>query len=309
VKTNQDDFFYAQQTQLWIFFKVPKSVIYQEVGENLDSLGFELASFEDNDVGYVALKPMVFMAEFGEQTAAIPGTSASTEVEFTVLVQPKGQHPTEHITFNDYLNGRATSTKIGQLRLDVLCDGEVAVAAGRVKFGEHKFLGSFEYSYPTPNQVVGSAKPFSLDMTAYTWNGAGKSAQKMFRIQANLQGARSSSATFSPELLFSAFPPEPQAGITQQSVGEYRYFDNHNFTAFTSSQSTFTLTYGDAAGATALKPVAPFGDGQAIPGSESWPKDMVAQMKALIGDRQPAGFLLYLTPQAEYETKPFILNP
>ncbi|MEI6399312.1 MAG: hypothetical protein WCO71_11125, partial [Pseudomonadota bacterium] len=302
-------FFYAQQTQLWIFFKVPKSVIYQEVGENLDNLGFDLASFEDDDVGYVALKPMVFMAEFGSQTAAIPGTSASTEVEFTVLVRPKGERQTQRITFSDYLNGRATSAKIGQLRLDVLCDGDVAVAAGRAKFGEHKFLGSFEYSYPTPNQVVGNPKPFSLDMTAYTFNGAGLASKKMFRIQASLQDARPTSATFSPELLFSAFPPEPQAGITQQSVGEYRYFDSRNFSAFSANRTKFKLTYGDAEGATALKPVQPFGDGQPIPGSESWPKDMVSQMKAIIGDRQPAGFLLYLTPPAEYETNPFILNP
>lgn len=308
-KTNVEDFFYAQQTSLWIFYKVPKAVIQAYIGENLEVLGFELASFEDPNSGYVVLKPMVFMAEFGFQTAAIPGTSASTEVEFTVLVYPKNKKPNINGSFQDFLYGKVKNATIGQLRLDVLCDHEVAVAAGRKNFGEHKFLGSFEYSYPTPNQNLGSTPDFSFNMTAYTWKGAGKLERKMFEIKADLKGLKSTSSQFSPELLFSAFPAEPEIGIKQKPVGEYRYYNNQNFQAFAASPSSeVVLSFGRAEGAQQLSPVAPFGDGKPIPGSEQWPQDMVGRMSGTLTQGSVAGYLLFRSPPAEYETKPFEIN-
>ena len=60
-------------------------------------------------------------------------------------------------SFSDFLRG-SHANAVGQYRLDVLCDNEVAVAAGRKNFGEHKYLGSFEYNYPTANQNVGAAQ-------------------------------------------------------------------------------------------------------------------------------------------------------
>ena len=61
-KKNPEDFFYAQQTSLSIFYQVPKKTIRQHIGDTLDSLGFEIASFEDDSVGYLVLKPMVFIS-------------------------------------------------------------------------------------------------------------------------------------------------------------------------------------------------------------------------------------------------------
>ena len=306
-KAQVEDFFYAQQTSLWIFFKVPKYIIRKQIGSTLDKLGFEVARFEDASVGYVIVKPMVFMAEFGYQDALVPGTSASTEVELTVLVQPKNNPSKQIAVFDDFLTGRVKYSGIGQLRIDVLCDHEIAVAAGRKNFGEHKFLGSFAYSYPTPNNQLGTTQAFSLDMTAYTWKGSGQSERKMFQIQAKLKGLKPTTSQFSPELLYSAFPPEPEIGITQKAVGEYRYYDNSHFRAYSSlpADSSVEISFGDTGGAEPLKPAPPFGDGKAIHGSEKWPKEMVERMKALIVPEDAAGFLLFKSPAAEYEIRPF----
>lgn len=305
-KAQAEDFFYAQQTSLWVFFKAPKEIIRKQLGNTLDALGFDIATFEDTNTGYVIVKPMVFMAEFGFQDATIPGTSASTEVEFTVLVQPKKSPNKQTGTFDDFINGRTKGSTVGQLRIDVLCDHEVAVAAGRKNFGEHKFLGSFTYSYTTPNNQVGKTEPFTMDMTAYTWKGAGVPERKMFQIKAKLEGLKPAVSQFSPELLYSAFPPEPQVGITQKPVGEYRLYNNSHFRAYAAtSVGSVELSFGDAKGAEPLKPVPPFGDNKPISGSEAWPQEMVERMKELISPENAVGFLLFKSPSAEYEIRPF----
>jgi len=305
-KTQAEDFFYAQQTSLWVFFKASKENLRKQLGDTLDKLGFEIATFEDPNLGYVIIKPMVFMAEFGFQDATIQGTSASTEVELTVLVQPK-KNPTKQMgTFEDFISGRTKDSSIGQLRIDVLCDHEVAVAAGRKNFGEHKFLGSFTYSYTTPNNQVGATQPFNMEMTAYTWKGAGQLDKKMFQIKAKLDGLKSTNSQFSPELLYSAFPPEPQVGVTQKAVGEYRFYNNSHFRSYaTAAASSVEISFGNANGAEPLAPVPPFGDNKPIPGSEVWPQEMVARMKELISPENVVGFLLFKSPSAEYEIQPF----
>ncbi len=305
-KQQPEDFFYAQQTSLWIFYKVPKDLVEKEIGSTIDRLNLELVNFKnDKDFAYLILKPMVFMAEFGSQTATIPGTSASTEVEFTVLVQPKTKNPEEAPTFRQFLTGSKKSKSIGQLRLDVLCDGEVAVAAGRKNFGEHKFLGSFEYEYTSPNNQVGKTSPFSMSMTAYTWKGAAVEERKMFQVKADVKNLQALNTKFSPEVLYSSFPPEPQGDAKQTTVGEFRHYDNSNFKAYMADTSNAELSFGLAKGAEQLKPVAPFGDGLAIAGSENWPLDMVERMKATIAQSKVAAYLLYRSPSAEYESKPF----
>jgi hypothetical protein len=306
-KTQAEDFFYAQQTSLWVFFKAPKEIIRKQIGETLDKLGFEIVTFEDPNMGYVIVKPMVFMAEFGYQDATIPGTSASTEVEFTVLVQPK-KNPNKQLgTFDDFISGRTKGSSVGQLRIDVLCDHEIAVAAGRKNFGEHKFLGSFTYSYTTPNNQVGKTQPFTMDMTAYTWKGAGIPERKMFQIKAKLDGLKPAASQFSPELLYSAFPPEPQIGVTQKAVGEYRFYNNSHFRTYAtfSTAGSVELSFGDVKGAEPLKPAPPFGDNKPIPGSEVWPQEMVEKMKELVSPENAVGFLLFKSPSAEYEIRPF----
>lgn len=312
-KKNPEDFFYAQQTSAWIFYKVPQEVIFQQIGNTLDTLGFALASFEDSSVGYVVVKPMAFMAEFGIQSASVPGTSASTEVELTVLVYPKKKKPASSVgTFEDFLAGRGEKEGgVGQLRLDVLCDDEIAVAAGRKNFGEHKYLGSFEYDYTTPNQTLTAPKPFTMDMTAYTWRGAGQPERKMFRFQVSVKDLQPLTSRFSPEYLFSSFPPEPDANIPTRAVGEYRYFDYRTFVAFVPNDTEIKvdLSFGDVQGAEQLAPIPPFGDGQPIPGSEKWPQDMVARMKGMLPHGKVVGVLVYQSPPAEYETKPFFINP
>jgi len=304
-RINPDDFFYSQQTSLWILFKVPKAVIQAQVGETLLRLGLEPATFEDPSSGYVILKPMVFSAEFGSQTASIPGTSESTELEVTLLVYPKGQRRSTTSTFDDFILGHAPP--VGQLRLGVLCDNPVAVAAGRELFGEHKFLASFEYSYTTPNEALAVSKPFSLDFSVSTWQGAGQPDHEIVRIQATLAGLKTIHSNFSQELLFAAFPPEPQQGTIQKAVGEHRYYGRKLKAYLPLDRSAVSLSFGDAKGGQTLAPVPPYGNGLPIPGSDLWPVQTRDLLQALLSHSPVAGFLLFQPRSVEYETQPFAL--
>ena len=316
-KTNAGDFFYAQQTSLWAFFKIPRDVVLRELGDLIKHQGFEIAAFGDGRDAYVILKPMVFAADFGTQSAAVSGPSYSTEVEFTVLVHPLGQAQIPSGSFNDFLAGNASGNvknkNVGQFRVAVICDNEVAVAAGRTNFGEHKFLSSFEYDYTTPNQNVKQTPPFKFDISAFTWQGAGQENRKMFHLLMDLkdlQSPQGQKPTFSPELVYTAFPPEPLVGSPARSVGQHRTYHSEFLQVVfdPEARATFNLSFGEAQGAVALTPVAPFGDGRAIPNSGSWPREMVSQLVSLLSSRKPAAFLVYQTPPAEFETQPFNLR-
>jgi len=302
-KRSEGDFFYAHQNAAWIIYEVPVSTISKVLGEKLSHLKLEPVTFNDPEVGYILVKPMVFMAQFGLQTKDVPGTSSTTEVETTVLVKPKGS--TQAIkSLNEFINGDHKQNEIGQYRVDVLADHEIAVAAGRKNFGEHKFLGSFEYDFTTPNNSLGFSQRFEMNMTAYTWQNASKKESKMFKIKMVLEHEESK-ANFSPETIYSSFPPEPVENT--QTLGGYRYYQNKNFSVFRINQydNRVHIEFGEAAGGSPLKPVPPFGNAKPIAGSEHWPVQMVNTMEALLRNADPKAVIRYKTKPAEFETKPF----
>ncbi len=305
-KKQDTDFFYSQQTSFWIFLSVPKSILQKVVGDTLAALGLEIATFENSDTGYVILKPMAFSSEFGKQSKSQgAGLSTSTEIELTTLVWPKSKGRPSPETFESFVHGKNKNSSVGQLRLDVLCDNEVAVAAGRLFFGEHKYLGTFDYEYPTPNNLQGSAKPFFLNMTAYNWNQLGIEEGMLFKIQTKPQ-KNFVESVFSPELLYSAFPPEPSEKERQKAVGEFRQYNGH-FKYFEADEDSLKIAFGEARGAAPLQPVAP-GDGKLIPGSETWPVTLRDRLETFYSHGKVMGFLLFQPEAVEYETKPFFIE-
>jgi hypothetical protein len=301
VKAHDEDFFYAQQTCFWTFFRTPLAAIQGSVGPLLEGLALTPVAFETSDYGYVVLKAMAFTGEFGRQTADIPGLGPSSEIELCLLVRPAGAGG-DAGNFADFLRGKRRPAGVGQLRLDVVCDDEIAVSAGRTKFGEHKYLGSFELDYPTANAVTGSMPAFSMTVAVSTFHGAGKAESLIVKFRADTAGLTAEPAAFSPELLYAAFPPEPAAGQKQQAIREQRLY-NAPFKAFL-GKTGFSMELGAAGGAAALSPKAPFGDGKAIAGSETWPGQLRDRLKALTAADAVAGYLLFQPAPVEYETKP-----
>lgn len=74
------------------------------------------------------------------------------EVEFNVVVYPSFRAGTEPaLSVEEYLNGDDQSKTYGNYRINVPCDNPPAVKAGSEKYGEVKFVASFDFVVPDIN--------------------------------------------------------------------------------------------------------------------------------------------------------------
>ena len=144
--TSLGNFNYGSLQSLMVFYSVPASV----VRPLLAGKGLEPGIFDGN-----ALVNLNFerYAGFGSNYS-----SFVDEVEFNAVVFPKyksGQEPA--LTVAEYLNGEDQSKTYGNYRINVPCDSAVAVQAGSQKYGEVKFVASFDFTVPDVNDPLVSS--------------------------------------------------------------------------------------------------------------------------------------------------------
>ena len=133
-------FNYGSLQSLMVFFSVPVSV----VRPLLVGTGLEPGVFDGE-----ALVNLNFerYSSFGSTYSSVVN-----EVEFNAVVFPKykaGQEPS--LTVAQYLSGFDQSKTYGNYRINVPCDSAVAVQAGSQKYGEVKFVASFNFAVPDVN--------------------------------------------------------------------------------------------------------------------------------------------------------------
>lgn len=134
------NFNYASLQSLMVFFSVPAKV----VAPLLKGTGLEPGIFDGQ-----ALVNLNFerYAGFGSNYS-----SYVDEVEFNVVAFPRFRAGTEpSLTVQQYLNGQDQSKTYGNFRVNVPCDSPVAVQAGSEKYGEIKFVASFDFAVPDVN--------------------------------------------------------------------------------------------------------------------------------------------------------------
>lgn len=134
------NFNYASLQSLMVFFSVPAKV----VTPFLKGTGLEPGIFDGQ-----ALVNLNFERYGGF------GSTYSThvnEVEFNVVVFPRFRAGTEPaLTVQEYLSGNDQSKTYGNFRVNVPCDDKQAVAYGSQKYGEIKFVASFDFAVPDVN--------------------------------------------------------------------------------------------------------------------------------------------------------------
>src|SRR5215471_20563637 len=133
-------FHYGSLQSLMVFFSVPAGA----VRPLLANTGLEPGVFDGQ-----ALVNLNF-----ERYSGFGSTYSSnvTEVEFNVVAFPRfraGSEPA--LSVSQYLNGDDQSKTYGNFRINVPCDNALAVQAGSEKYGEIKFLASFNYAVPDVN--------------------------------------------------------------------------------------------------------------------------------------------------------------
>ena len=134
------NFNYGSLQSMMVFFSVPASV----VRPLLAGTGFEPGIFDG--------KALVNLNFERYSSFGFSYSSYVDEVEFNAVVFPKykaGQEPA--LTVAQYLAGEDQSKTYGNYRINVPCDSAIAVQAGSEKYGEVKFVASFDFSVPDVN--------------------------------------------------------------------------------------------------------------------------------------------------------------
>ncbi|MFM2072268.1 MAG: hypothetical protein RLZZ623_2531 [Actinomycetota bacterium] len=133
-------FYYSSLTTWWVYYQVDIETLTPYVGPQ-----FVPATIGGS--GLVVINPQVYSSSFNN------GQELTTETEFNIVVYPRAAAARAPLSMSltDYLQGADQTKLIGNLRLHVACDDDLAVKAGTALFGEPKFLTTFAYDIPSPN--------------------------------------------------------------------------------------------------------------------------------------------------------------
>jgi hypothetical protein len=309
IPRGEENFFYASNTSYWLYFKVNKKLLENVIGNTLENLGFNIATFDEPEFGYVALSPMFYTALFGEQVTEKnqPGMKIISEVEFTVLVYPKRNFDrVPQVTFKEFILGHEQQKLIGQYRLSVVCDSLAAVYGGRNKYGEHKFLGDINYKISTFNNNTRNPLPITFEMQTYQWGGAGKSEQMIFSLSAIIDNTNSITSDISPLIVYGAEPPEKHPIKKQRPIASRRNYLISLFQIYFPNNENIKINikYGSCKNAPALQTV----DGSFIDESVDWPQQMRETMFSLLESSVVSAALVFQSSPAATEPRPYYVD-
>lgn len=163
-------FYYSSLSNCEVLYLTDAAV----AGRYLEGTGLELATFEGK--ACVSFNHQLYTAQFPS------GASITQEIELNILAYPSAlANIVASVSFEQFVLGDEQSKIIGNHRVWVPCDADLAIKAGKELFGEPKFKTSFTISIPSPN-----------DPTATTWsftcNDPANPKLAIFACTADLRG-------------------------------------------------------------------------------------------------------------------------
>lgn len=203
-------FYYDAVSLFWNYYSVP----IERVERHLKGTGLKAARFTDletKDHVIVSLNFQNYMSNLGFKLATV------VEVEFNIHCYPASrEQDTPLMPFKEYLMGQEQTKLIGGFRLHVPADDENAVKAGKLTFGERKFLTSFTFNVPVannPNPPKGEEWPWDytvFDKPVDACKKKAKTPDVIYRLRANLNSlGRPVMTNPSPLTLYSLLPGGP----------------------------------------------------------------------------------------------------
>jgi hypothetical protein len=243
-------FFYASLSSLKVYYAVPADGLVPYLGGTT----LKPATFTDlpGDQGVVSV-------EFQNYTGH-GGTLLETcnEVEFNILAYPVSRADrVTPMSLGDYVRGMEQTKTVGGMRIYVPCDNPFAIQAGRVVFGEPKFLTTFAFQVPSPNQPDQKTWTYTVHDPAYVPPTKPKPTAKkdvIYTVNADLTGlVVDPNGNPSPLVLYSMFPELPNGGLPgrngyrgQRLIGSlWNIFDmDQIYWLDKGTQGRVTMTFG-----------------------------------------------------------------
>lgn len=153
-------FYYAAIQSIWVYWRVELALL----NEYLNEKGMKPARFADaGDTGLVNINFFNAAALYGAGQPGNPGIGGFNETEVNIVAYPSAVEaavPTSY-RLQSFITGADQTKRIGVYRVWVACDNAIAVAAGRQRFFENKFLVNYDYQVPNLNNAP--------EQTSYQW--------------------------------------------------------------------------------------------------------------------------------------------
>lgn len=185
-------FYYASLTNIEVLYLVPS----ERVAPYLEKTGLSPALFDGQAV--VSYNFQLYAGQFSAGINVPPenwptsGAGLTQELELNIVAYPTDQH--EHIaqvSFEQFVVGDEQSKLLGNHRVHVPCDADVAIAAGMKLFGEPKFKTTFGVNLPSLNPVRQDSCSYDPKWV-HTWgfrvNDPTNSKQAILTCKVNLDG-------------------------------------------------------------------------------------------------------------------------
>lgn len=154
-------FYYASLTNIGVFYLVD----VERVLPYLEGTGLSPAIFEGQAI--VSFNFQLYAGQFSVGIDVAPedwltsGAALTQELELNIVSYPTEQADrVAQVTFSQFMLGDEQSKLLGNHRVHVPCDADIAIKAGVTLFGEPKFKTSFKVNLPSPNPVRQNTTPY-----------------------------------------------------------------------------------------------------------------------------------------------------
>jgi hypothetical protein len=253
-------FYYAGISAIWIWYEAPLEILRAY----LNPLGMTPYNFGGH--GAVNINFFNALALYGQGQPGNQGLGGFSETELNIaaFATKVAANVPQGITLEQYLTSGDPTKRIGNYRVWVAADDPIAVAAGRQVFMENKFLASYTYNVPGPNNPRPAPDQFTYD---WTLNDPDKDAVTIYTASLDLTGLSSVPGNIS-EVIDLSFDTE-----SRRPVGSRRnYFGLFDTYLQSAVAKAVTLSFGKSK------------------------HPMRHDMERLIGKRRPAALQLFQSP-------------
>lgn len=216
-------FYYASLVHLEVLYLVDPDVVYPY----LEGTGLVAATFDDR-----ACTGFNYQMYAGAYNS---GGDVTQELELNILAYPADQaDQVARVGFREFVAGDEQSKLIGNHRVWVPCDNDLAIKAGKELFGEPKFKTAFETDLPVQNAPGLRAWTVTVDDPDHL----GDPELGIFTCHADLSGLL-------PEL--STPSPFTEYGVHDGLIGcRWNVLGDYDTYFFEAGEDRVRLTYGSS---------------------------------------------------------------
>ncbi|MFJ5777077.1 hypothetical protein [Streptomyces sp. NPDC093094] len=277
-------FFYGTFTNIGFDFLLRDPAEKKAVTDLLrqDAAGRHLTPALFDDSVCLSFNYQLYFGQFGS------GFGVTQETELNVIARPAadaGHGP--RLTYAQYAHGEDQTRRLGNCRVHVACDNDLAIDAGVKLFNEPKHKAGFQHTLPVPNATTLDPK-----------------AADRWKVVCGKDGTASSDGTFTHENTYFSFDAD-LGGLTGQPVSAAPFTE---YGSRTESDSTHTRPLGAPLNVFSPYTWYDLGDGEdpmdlTVGGAE--PQGRSKAFLDLVADRRPAGAWTYQSPPVAAQNRPY----